>query len=193
MTVTVTDVVEHVFCPKFTYYSSVLGLEQYQGKRGTVRAGRRVHARHEKSNTGYTPSRFAGEKMVARRYYSGSMDLSGKIDEAIKGDDEIVLVERKHTNHTALKDTLKAQLGLLAMLVEENEGRPVRTAHVIFTKDNKISKNYAVDGPMRAYALGMLNETKAVISGGTIPDSEFDGRCANCCFRKICPTGLLGL
>ncbi len=30
--ISVTTVAEHVFCPKFTYYGHVLGLNQYEEK-----------------------------------------------------------------------------------------------------------------------------------------------------------------
>jgi CRISPR-associated exonuclease Cas4 len=190
---TVTDVVEHVFCPKFTYYSSVLGLKQYEEKRGTVKAGRQLHQKHEKTNKDYTPQPFLGKKLTGRKYYSQKLNLSGKIDEAVETQDEIILIERKYTDYTELQDTLKVQLGLLSILIEENTGKPVKKAQVIFSKQNRIVKNYQIDESIKRYALKMLNETKKVISNSIIPFSEFDNRCLNCCFRKICPTGSLNI
>jgi len=191
MMVTVTDVVEHVFCPKFTYYSLILGLKQYEEKRGTVKSGRKLHQAHEKTNRGYTPHLFTGKKLIGNRYYSKRMSLSGKIDEAIETKGEIVLIERKRTDYAELKDTLRVQLGLLSMLIEENTGKPVRRAQVVFSKQNRIIKNYQIDESTKQYAMAMLNETKETISSGIAPNSKFDGRCTNCCFRKICPTGSL--
>ncbi len=188
---TVTDVVEYVFCPKFTYYSSVLGLKQYEEKRGTVKAGRRLHKKHEKTNIAYMPQLFSGKKLVGCKYYSQKLNLSGKIDEAIESQNEIILIERKYSDYVELKDTLKVQLGLLSILIEENTGKPVRKAQIIFSKQNRIVKNFQIDELMKQYALEMLNKTKEVISSSIIPFSEFDNRCLNCCFRKICPTGSL--
>lgn len=193
MTVTVTDVVEHVFCPKFTYYSSVLGLRQYEEKRGTVKTGRQLHQKHEKTNKDYTPHLFTGKKLIGCKYYSPKLDLSGKIDEAVETQGEIILIERKYTDYAKLQDTLKVQLGLLSLLIEENTGKPVRKAQVIFSKQNRIVKNYQIDESIKQYALEMLNETKKVAYGCTIPFSKFDNRCLNCCFRKICSTGSLNI
>lgn len=53
---TVTDVVEDEFCPKFTYFGHVLGLPQHEGRRGTVQAGREHHARHERQNRKFVPA-----------------------------------------------------------------------------------------------------------------------------------------
>lgn len=191
MTIMVTDVVEHAFCPKFTYYTSVLDLKQYQEKRGTVKAGTRVHEKHEKSNRHYTPHSFTGKKLIGRRYYSKRLNLSGKIDEAVENDDEIVLIERKYTDYAKLTNTLRAQLGLLSILIEENTGKPVNRAQVIFSKRVRIIKDYQIDKSMKRYALNMLQETKNTIFQGIMPSSEYDNRCINCCFRKICSTGSL--
>lgn len=193
MTITVTDVVEHVFCPKFTYYSSVLGLKQYEEKRGTVKVGKQIHQKHEKTNKDYTPQQFVGKKLIGYKYYSQKLDLSGKIDEAIETQDEIILIERKYTDYTELHDTLKVQLGLLSILLEENTRKQVRRAQVIFSKENRVIKNYLIDESIKQYALEMLNETKKVISQCIMPFSEFDNRCLNCCFRKICPIGSLNI
>lgn len=188
---TVTDVVEHAFCPKFTYYSSVLGLRQFEEKRGTVKAGKNLHQKHENTNKAYVPQQFSGKKLVGTKYYSQKLDLSGKIDEAIETDDEIILIERKYTDSAQLHDTLKVQLGLLAIIIEENTCKPVRTAQVIYTKQNRVIKNYEIDESIKKFALKMLEETKKVVLSGIIPESSFDNRCLNCCFRKICPTGSL--
>jgi CRISPR-associated exonuclease Cas4 len=188
---TITDVVEHVFCPKFTYYSSVLGLRQFEEKRGTVKAGKTLHQRHETTNKDYTPQPFSGKKLVGTKYYSRKLDLSGKIDEAVETNDEIILIERKYADATELHDTLKVQLGLLSIIIEENIGKPVKTAQVIYSKQNRVVKNYEIDESIKKFALEMLEETKKVILRGIIPSSSFDNRCLNCCFRKICPTGSL--
>ena len=107
MTLTVTDVVEYSFCPKFTYFINVLGLNQYEHKRGTVAAGRKLHQLHEKNNLNYIPHTNKGKKIVARKFYSEKFDLSGKIDEAIETDDEIILIERKQTIKTYEKPSQK--------------------------------------------------------------------------------------
>jgi CRISPR-associated exonuclease Cas4 len=190
---TVTDVVEYAFCAKFSYYSLVLGLKQYEEKRGTVKAGRLLHQKHETTNRNYAPPQFSGKKIVGYRYYSKQLNLSGKIDEAIETKDEIILVERKYSDYYELKDTLKVQLGLLSILIEENTGKAVRKAHIIFIKKKRIIKNFKIDKAVKDYALRALNETKKVVLTGIMPSSEFDNRCLNCCFRKICPTGSLNI
>lgn len=191
MTLTVTDVVEYSFCPKFTYFINVLGLNQYEHKRGTVAAGRKLHQLHEKNNLNYIPHTNKGKKIVARKFYSEKFDLSGKIDEAIETDDEIILIERKYSDICEISDTLLVQLGLLSILIEENLGKPVKKAIVIFNKTKRKQISVVIDNVVKNNSLEILAKTKKVIQMGIMPDADFDNRCLNCCFRKICPVGSL--
>ena len=191
MSLTVTDVVEYSFCPKFTYFINVLGLDQYEQKRGTVTAGRKLHQLHERNNPNYTPHTNKGRKLVARKFYSEKLDLSGKIDEAIEMDNEIILIERKYSDIYDISNTLLVQLGLLSILIEENLGKPVKKAVVVFNKTKRKQISVVIDDAIKNYSLEILEKTKKVIQMGIMPDAYFDNRCLNCCFRKICPVGSL--
>lgn len=191
MPLTVTDVVEYIFCPKFTYFINVLGLDQYEQKRGTVTAGRKLHKQHERNNPNYIPYTNKGRKLVASKFYSEKLDLSGKIDEAIEMEDEIILIERKYSDIYDISNTLLVQLGLLSILIEENLGKPVRKAVVIFNKTKRKQISVVIDDVVKNHSLEILEKTKKIIQMGIMPDADFDNRCLNCCFRKICPVGSL--
>jgi len=189
--ITVTDVVEHVFCPKFTYYGHVLKLEQFEQKRGTVQQGKIMHKRREDTNTSYIPHDRVGRKIIGLKIYSRRMGLSGKIDEAIESKNEIIVIEHKYSDRVEIGDTLKVQLGLLAILLEENLNKPVNTGIVIFTKENRREFVIPIDESIRQKASDMLENVKNVIRSGKSPTSIFDGRCLNCCYRRVCPVGSL--
>ncbi|MBI1663976.1 MAG: CRISPR-associated protein Cas4 [Nitrosopumilus sp.] len=188
---TVTDVVEYAFCPKFTYFINILGLEQFEQKRGTVSAGLILHRKHERDNLKYIPKEFTGKKIIAHKFFSTKHGLSGKIDEAIETSNEIVLIERKYSDNHKIYPSLKIQLGLLSVLIEDNLHKPVHKAIVIFSKTKRKEVYVKIDDVIKKDAILMLNNTKQVISNGIMPESNFDNRCLNCCFRKICPVGSL--
>jgi len=189
--ISVTNVVEHGFCPKFTYYGLVLGLRQYEEKRGTVQAGKYLHSKHEKRNINFLPSGMEGKKLVALTYYSKTHNFIGKIDEAIEKDDEIVLIERKYTDTVIIGPTINIQIGLLSILLEENVKKPVNRAILIFSKTGRKIVNFNVSEEVKQYSLKKLDEVKNILSNGINPDSWFDGRCMNCCFNRVCPIGSL--
>jgi len=191
MTLTVTDVVEYAFCPKFTYFINILRLSQFEQKRGTVSAGRKLHTKHEKNNLRYFPQGLKGKKITAHSYFSAKYDLSGKIDEAVESNDEVVLIERKYTDNHEVYPALRIQLGLLAILIEENLHKPVRRVIVIFSKTKRKIIHISIDDSIRDESLRMLNDVKNTIKNEIMPESDFDNRCLNCTFRRICPTGSL--
>ena len=189
--ISVTTVVENVFCEKFTYYGEVLGLLQYEEKRGAVISGKKLHKRHEETNQKFIPKGMEGRKLVGAKFYSKQHGFVGMIDEAIELEDQIVLIERKFSDYARIHDTIRAQIGLLAILLEENLHKPVREAHVIFQKDGRKELSVMVDEGIRDFAIRMLNRTKRTISTGVMPESIYDNRCLNCCYRKVCPVGSL--
>jgi CRISPR-associated protein Cas4 len=189
--ITVTDVVENAFCPKFTYYSLVLGLRQYEEKRGTVLAGRALHTRSEKGNRDYLPRIGRGKKLVALQLYSIRLGLSGKIDEAYETASEIVLVERKYSDFTVITDTLKTQVGLLSMLLEENRSKRVARAFVVFQKSHRVVKEIELTQELRDFALQKLESVKQIMASGISPDVKYNSKCHDCTYRKVCPTGSL--
>lgn len=190
----VTSVVENVFCPKFTYYGHVMGLEQYEERRGAVKSGRRHHALSEKRNKDFVPDNLDGKKITSLKLYSKKYGFVGIVDHAIEMKDKIILIERKYADHNNIHDSILVQLGLLAILLEENLNKPVPSAYVYFAKNGKRTKiQVNIDQDVRNYAKTMLHETKGIITTGTMPESNYDKRCVNCCFRKVCDVGSLNM
>ena len=69
MVLSVTNVVEHGFCPKFTYYGEVLGLGQYEQRRGTVMKGRMHHKIAENTNKRFVPTKLEGTNFLAKNLF----------------------------------------------------------------------------------------------------------------------------
>jgi CRISPR-associated exonuclease Cas4 len=184
---TVTNVVEHAFCPRFTYFQLVLGIEQREGKRGTVQSGRAFHSRHSTTNKTYKIKHLAGIKQTELLFYSKKYSFSGKIDEALETETEILIIERKYSDYIVIGSTIKTQLGLLAILAEENTGKEVHRAIVIFDKKKRVEMPVNITEKIKQKALLMLQKTAHTINSNNIPYSKHDNRCLNCCYRKICP------
>jgi CRISPR-associated exonuclease Cas4 len=184
---TVTNVVEHAFCPRFTYFELVLGIAQREEKRGTVQSGCAFHSLHSKTNRSYVTKRLSGVKRTELLLYSKVHFFSGKIDEAIEADDQVMIIERKYSDYIVIGATLKTQLGLLAVLAEENTGKKVKQAIVVFDKKTRVEVPVRVSEKLKETALLMLQNTRQTLISGSLPNSRHDNRCLNCCYRKICP------
>ena len=51
--ITVSDVMEYLFCPRFIYFMYCLGIPQHEEKRYKVLKGRALHEAREKVNRSY--------------------------------------------------------------------------------------------------------------------------------------------
>jgi len=186
---TVTNVVEHAFCARFTYFELVLGIRQGEGKRGTVIAGKTFHSNHSKRNKRFQIKKLDGTKLTELLLKSNKHYISGKIDEAIELPNEIVIIERKYSDYAFIGSTIRTQMGLLAILVEENMEKKVNQGIVVFEKSKRVEIPFRITSKIKQYALFELEKTRQVIESGVIPRALSDNRCLNCCYRRICPSG----
>lgn len=123
--------------------------------------------------------------------YSKNLNLIGKIDEAVFEEDRIVLIERKYSDFCYISDTIKVQLGLLSLLLEEEFKKIVNSGIVIFSKTKRVEIEVLIDDFIKNFAIEKLKGVERVVKAGIDPDETPDGRCLNCCFRNICPVGSL--
>ena len=188
---TVTNIVENAFCPKFTYYELVLGLKQYEGKQGSVKAGRSYHEHRSTTNRTCLPSNAEGKKLIELSLFSESYMFSGKIDEAVEGPKEITIVERKYSDRAIIGATIKVQLGLLSILAEENLRKKARKAIVIFDRAKRHEIQLNITEEIRNLAFSTLQRTRHVLTTGTCPNARYSKRCITCCYRKVCEVGSL--
>lgn len=136
--------------------------------------------------TSTTPQKLAGLTLSSER-----LGIVGKVDEAVVVGGEAVLIERKYSDLTRVTPARAVQVGLLAMLLEDALEVVVRRARFVFTKTNRVTVEVAVDEGIREAALRALRRAKRTIQTGIMPDSRYDARCHDCCYRRVCPVGSL--
>src|SRR5438874_13382532 len=81
---TVTHVLEHLYCKRFTYFEYVLLVPGRQGRRALVRKGREVHRERRRTNPTYLRKRLG---VTARAFdvplASASLGVRGSVDEVL--------------------------------------------------------------------------------------------------------------
>src|SRR5438034_9646497 len=81
---TVTHILEHLYCPRFTYFEYVLGLKEHQERRQLVQKGRQVHLERKKINPQYLRKKLG---VVERRFdvplASAKLGVRGIVDEVL--------------------------------------------------------------------------------------------------------------
>lgn len=83
--ITVTHVLEHLYCPRFTYFEYVLAVPERQERRWKVQKGRQVHLERQKVNRSYLRKKLG---VVDRQFdvplASSQLGVRGVADEVLR-------------------------------------------------------------------------------------------------------------
>jgi CRISPR-associated exonuclease Cas4 len=186
---TPSDLLEHLFCGRFTYFERHLALPEFQGRREKVRRGRELHAAREATNRAYLRKRLGVVgKRIDVSLASPRHHLRGRLDEVLYfADGTAGPLDYKFARDPGrVYATLRVQSAVYALLIRECLGVPVRRGYVVYTR----SGNRAVEvvyGPDDFRRVGRLvSEVLEVARSGRLPRRAPAGRCADCCYRRIC-------
>ena len=121
--ITISDVLEYLFCPRFIYYMHCLDIPQHQELRFKVMKGREVHEKKLITNPDYLRKKIGVVKKEMNVFVASKQHhIKGIIDEVLILDDgtaapfEYKYAEFKDT----IFQTYKYQLVLHAIMIREN-------------------------------------------------------------------------
>ena len=162
MVFTVSEVMAHQFCPRFTWFGGVLGIAENQERDFKVRRGREVHADKEASDRGYLRQRL-GVVDKAQGVYLGRADLPfrGIVDEVLfLADGSAAPLDWKFAEYgERVFRTYRLQAVIYAILIERIYEKPVNTAYVVYVR----SQNKLVEVPITARARRQVTEVHAAM------------------------------
>jgi len=189
-TITVTHVLEHLFCPRFNYFEYVLMIPERQERRWKVTKGREVHLERQKINRSYLRKKLG---VVAREFdvplTSASLGLRGVSDEVLTLDDgSMAPFDYKFAKAPkTIYRTHRYQAALYAMLIQEHYGKPVHRGFLCYTRSSH--KLVTIDFTESTFrrASQFVSEVHQVISSGVLPMATTQAnRCIDCCYQNIC-------
>jgi len=186
----VTHILEHLYCPRFTYFEYVLGVPERQERRGLVMKGRQVHEERKRINAGYLRKKLG---VVGRRFdvplASARLGVRGVVDEVLTLDDGSMApfdykfaVKPKQVFHNQ-----KVQSALYALLIRDNFQVPVRRGFICYTRSNFHVVELEHSAADLAEAAAVVEEVLTIIQTGLFPPAtSWKARCVDCCYRNIC-------
>lgn len=188
--VTPSEVIEHIYCPRFTYFMNVLMIPQYEDRRYKVLKGREVHRQRETQNKGYLRRKIGVIARESEVYLaSPKLRVRGIVDEVLTlKDGTMSVLDYKYTPYReeAFK-THRIQTILYGLLVREIYRKPVNRAYVAYIKDGSRVAEVSVDEEAKAIAMGIVEEIFDILSTGRMPKRTSNTRkCGDCCYRNIC-------
>jgi CRISPR-associated exonuclease Cas4 len=187
---TVTHVLEHLFCPRFTYFEYVLGVPERQGNRPLVLKGRQVHEERRRTNPHYLRKKLG---VVDRQFdvplASAGLGVRGSVDEVLTlADGSMAPFDYKFAEAPrTVYHNQKMQSALYGLLIHEAFGAPVRRGYLCYIRSKH--RIVELDHTEADYTevRRILAEILEVIRLGVFPPAtKWKARCRDCCYRNIC-------
>jgi CRISPR-associated exonuclease Cas4 len=186
--VTPSQIIEYLFCPRFTYFEYVLRIPQHEDKFFKVQKGRDVHEKKARENMEYLRKRIGVVEKHIGEYLTNDL-LRGEVDEVLLLEDGTMapLDYKFAVYEDKIYETYRTQLYCYAWLIEENFGKPVNKGYLVYTR----SQNKLVEVPISRADIASVRvcaeEIRDIITRNWFPGAtKFKRRCVDCTYRNIC-------
>jgi CRISPR-associated exonuclease Cas4 len=183
-----TDVLEHVFCPRFTYFEHVLSLPEHQEKRYKVQRGRKVHEDKARLSGAYLRQRLGCVRKEAGVHLGTAAGLVGIVDEVLFFEDGTAapLDYKWAMSPKRPYRTHRLQLAFYARLIREVLGLRVTRGFLVYVRSaNKLAEVPLGDREERALQR-VLDEMRRVLEGWYPGPTPRPAQCPDCCYRFVC-------
>ncbi len=186
--ITPSQIIEYLYCPRFTYFEYVLRIPQYEDKFFKVQKGRDIHDKKASENTEYLRKRIGVQEKYIGQYLTNEL-LRGEVDEVLLLEDGTMApLDYKFAQwNDKIYETYRTQLYCYAWLIESNYGKPVNKGFLVYTR----SQNKLVEVPISrediAFVSQCAGEIREIIGKNKFPKAtRYKRRCLDCTYRNIC-------
>ncbi|SDG34961.1 CRISPR-associated exonuclease, Cas4 family [Methanolobus vulcani] len=188
--ITISDVLEYLFCPRFIYFMYCLDIPQYEEKRYKVVKGRDVHKQRQMTNKEYVRKKLNCIRKESEVYVvSKSNHIKGIVDEVLFLEDNTAApLEYKFAEYKdKVFSTYKYQLVLQALLIKENYNIEVQKGYICYTRSNNMIKELAIKPSDFKKANDIITDIIEIVDKGKYPSAtKSKNKCIDCCYRNIC-------
>ena len=188
--ITPSDVIEYLYCPRFTFFENCLNIPEHQEQRYKVMKGREVHGEKSRINREYLRKKLGCvAKDISVYLTSPVLHLKGEVDEVLSlSDGTLAPLDYKFAEYKDwVFQTHKYQAALYALLIMENYGQPVNKGYVCYVRSNNFVKEISFCSPDFEKARNLVKEVLRIISKGYNPKkASSTAHCIDCCYRNIC-------
>ncbi|MCL0038554.1 CRISPR-associated protein Cas4 [Thermodesulfovibrionales bacterium] len=188
--ITPSEVIEHLYCSRFTYFMNCLNIPQHEELRYKVLKGRELHERRETENREYLRKKLGCVgKDISVYLASREIGVRGIIDEVLYFQDgTLAPLDYKYAEYSNYTfETHKVQSCLYALLIIENYQKPVTKGFICYSRSGSKVREIVYTDKDFCYTKDMVKEIFNVILRGYFPKkTKWRNRCIDCCYRNIC-------
>ncbi|MDT0645716.1 CRISPR-associated protein Cas4 [Zunongwangia sp. F260] len=183
-----SQIIEYLYCPRYTYFEYVLRIPQYEEKFYKVNRGREVHNEKLERNKEYLRKKIGVTEKWTDQYL-GIEGLRGKVDEVLQlNDGTYAPLDYKFAQwKDKIYDTYRQQLYCYAILIEAVFGGKVEKGFLVYTRSKNKLVEVEIKENAKAEIKKSMDEMLEVIQENKFPKAtKVKKRCLNCTYRNIC-------
>ena len=187
--VTPSDIIEFLYCPRFTYFIKNLSIRQYEENRFKVQIGREKHLNKKAQTTNQIRKRIGGVSKEQEKYLvSKEYELKGIVDEIyLLNDGSYAPLDYKFAEYKDKEfETYKTQMALYSLVIEDVYKTTVKKFFLVYLRSKNLLKEIEFDDKLRKKCIKYIDEYKKVIRGYFPKATTSKARCIDCCYRNIC-------
>jgi CRISPR-associated exonuclease Cas4 len=186
--ITPSDIIQYLYCPRFTYFEKVLCIPQFEEKNFKVMQGRHIHELKSMQNKHYLRQRIgAVEKRL--NVYLTNQHLRGEVDEILwLKDGTAAPLDYKFARwEDRVYETYHTQLACYAWLIEDNFGIKVRKGFLVYVRSNHHLECVNLDENDIERVKIAASGVYAIITNNVYPRAtKVKSRCDHCTYRNVC-------
>lgn len=183
-----SQIIEYLYCPRYTFFEYVLRIPQYEEKFYKVQRGRDMHDEKLERNKDYLRKKI-GVKDKWLDQYLGIEGLRGKIDEILLlQDGTYAPLDYKFAMwKDIVYETYRQQLCCYAVLIEEVFKGTVNRGFLVYERSKHKIVEINISESDKLEIKQSMQQMLNIIKGNVFPKAtKSKKRCVNCTYRNIC-------
>lgn len=187
--VTPSEIIEYIYCPRFTFFMKNLNIKQHEEQRFKVQIGREKHLDKKAQNVNQVRKRIKGVSKEQEKYLvSKKYGIKGIVDEVyLLEDGSYAPLDYKFTEYKEVEfDTYKTQMALYSLIIEEVYETKVNKFFLVYLRSKNLLKEIEFEDKLRKKCMKYLEDYKKVINGLYPKGTSRKARCIDCCYKNIC-------
>lgn len=190
MSITVSDVIEYMFCPRFIFFMYCLTIPQHEEKRFKVTKGRFIHGKKTKLDKKYIRRKLnIIRKEISVYLSSKKYRIRGVVDEVLFLEDgSAAPFDYKFAEYKEhIFKTYKYQSVLYGLMISDIFDVKVHKGFICYIRSNNFVKEIEFKKSDFDNAINIVDEILGNIQSGYYPKkTKYSNKCIDCCYRNIC-------
>jgi CRISPR-associated exonuclease Cas4 len=186
--ITPSEIIQYLYCPRFIYFEKVLGIPQFEEKSYKAMKGRHLHEDKTRMNKDYLRKKLGVIEKYQEQYLTNQM-LRGKVDEVLLLEDGTAApLDYKFAQYKdKVFNTYKTQLACYAWLIEDNFKKPVNRGFLVYTRSKSKLIEVELDDAFKRDVKNKAQAIVQIIDNNHFPKAtRYKKRCVGCTYRNIC-------